>query len=291
MYPLVKIINKKTGQTPLECINELKKADLKLAHLPITYAGRLDPLAEGVIIILIGDECLKKDEYLKLPKEYEVDILFGFATDTYDVMGKVKASLKDQAESKAVFETVTIPTPGVGKTEEFFDFLWSGHSSSLVRGSKKLNDSDVFKTVLKKFTGRIKQSYPPYSSRTVNGKPLFQWSREGKIDEIIIPAHDVFVEKIEILKKDSISGDELLSRIKKDISQVRGDFRQSEIVTLWENELENKKEEEYKIIRLKINCGSGFYVRALAHDIGIALGIPALALKIKRTKVGEYEVT
>ena len=107
-----KVINvyKKCGETPLDCINKLKNDDSNLRFLPMTYAGRLDPLAEGVLFILIGDECHKKDEYLSLGKVYEVDILFGFATDTYDVMG--------------VFT----------KTEELFDFLWSGPSSSLVRG-------------------------------------------------------------------------------------------------------------------------------------------------------------
>lgn len=270
----VRIVNKRAGQTPLDCINELKNTEPDLVHLPLTYAGRLDPLAEGVLIILIGDECMKKDEYLKLSKEYEVEILFGFETDTYDVMGKIKAPPKDQAESKVVFETV-----------------WPSFKKNSARRSEDLSNTTFDEAILKKFTGRIKQSYPPYSSRTVEGKPLFQWSREGKIDEITIPARDVFVEKIQIIKEDSILGGELLSQIKKDISQVSGDFRQFEIIALWENELENKKEEKYKTLTLRISCGSGVYVRGLAHEIGMVIGVPALALKIKRTKVGEYEVT
>src|SRR3989338_10830300 len=95
------IVNKKKGQTPLDCINELKNTDENLRKLPVTYAGRLDPLAEGVIVLLIGDECIKKDEYLKLPKEYELTILFGFATDTYDVMGRV---IKREATAGESFE-------------------------------------------------------------------------------------------------------------------------------------------------------------------------------------------
>jgi tRNA pseudouridine55 synthase len=96
------VINKKVGETPLDCIKNLKISRPSFSHLPITYAGRLDPLAEGVLLLLVGDECLKKDNYLKLPKEYEVEVLLGFATDTYDVMGKVVSDISScDALSKA----------------------------------------------------------------------------------------------------------------------------------------------------------------------------------------------
>jgi tRNA pseudouridine(55) synthase len=144
--------------------------------------------------------------------------------------------------------------------------------------------------ILKHFTGRIKQKYPTYSSRTVKGVPLFKWARDGKLDGIEIPTHDVFVESIDLVKEDFITGGELLEKIKNDISQVKGDFRQREIVRLWEENLENKKEENYKTITIKVACGSGVYVRALASDMGEALGTKALALNIKRTKVGPYNV-
>ncbi len=244
-------IYKKAGQTPLDCINILKKEKDELRFIPMTYAGRLDPLAEGVLLILVGDECLKKDEYLSLPKEYEVDILLGFATDTYDEMGKV-----------IKFE----------KSEDFKNF------------------ATKIQKILPRFIGRIKQSYPPYSSRTVNGKPLFEWAREGKLEEIEIPSHDVFVENIEILEEESYLGSELLSKIKEDIGKVKGDFRQKEIINIWEKELINKYEEKYYVIKLRISCGSGVYVRGIANEIGEKLGVGALALKIVRTKVGDYSI-
>jgi tRNA pseudouridine(55) synthase len=242
------IVNKRKGQTPLDVINELKNKHENLKYLPMTYAGRLDPLAEGVLIILAGDECMKKDEYMKLPKEYELTILFGFATDTYDVMGKI---IKEEATLGKSFER-----------------------------SSDLNFSN--------FTGRFNQSYPPYSSRTVNGKPLWVWAREGKLDEIEIPSHDVFVEKIEVIEEDDIYGEKLLKKIKEDISKVKGDFRQEEILKDWEEELKDESENKFKTIKLKVVCGSGVYVRVIAHELGKSLGIPSLALDIKRTKIGEY---
>lgn len=261
------VIDKRPGQTPLECVNEVKIAHPQWNHIPMTYAGRLDPLASGVLLILTGDECLKKDEYMALPKEYEVTILFGFATDTYDVMGKVtgiEANLKerevlDASDDEASFEA-------------------------------RVDFALKVKSKLKEFTGRITQVYPPYSSRTVDGKPLFQWAREGKLDEITIPSHDVFVESITILESNIISGSELYAYIKSAIANVKGDFRQAEILNIWTETLGSLKKTEFQTITVRISCGSGVYVRSIAHELGIALGVPALALNIVRTKIGDYTI-
>jgi tRNA pseudouridine55 synthase len=251
MQEKVITVYKKPGQTPLECINELKNTHPELKYVPLTYAGRLDPLAEGVLLILVGDECLKKDEYLALSKEYEVTILFGFSTDTYDVMGLIE-------ESQAI------------------------------QDSEKENLIERLKSNLGSFMGRISQKYPPYSSRTVESKPLFQWAREGKLNEITIPSHDVFIERIDVVGENKITGLKLLRDIQEVISLVSGDFRQEEILDVWKKTLEEKKNNEFPTITLKISCGSGVYVRAIAHELGKAIGIPALALKIVRTKVGDY---
>jgi tRNA pseudouridine55 synthase len=272
----VVVVYKKCGQTPLTCIQELKKKHPEYAHMPMTYAGRLDPLASGVLIILIGDECLKKDEYLALPKEYEVTILFGYATDTYDVMGKVIAggfSSPASGRWRGATEGWDVSTPS---------------PQSVSMGHSPLAGGEEFSQALSQFLGRITQAYPPYSSRTIAGKPLFQWAREGKLSEITIPSHNVYIESIEIRAIDTITGDSLLQKIKRDISRVAGDFRQAEIIALWEHELIGKKDAVFQTLSLEITCSSGVYVRALAHDLGGALGVPALALDIVRTKVGEY---
>ena len=277
-----KVINvyKKAGQTPLDCINTLKNDNPDLKFVPMTYAGRLDPLAEGVLLILTGDECLKKDEYLSLSKEYEVDILFGFKTDTYDVMGLIN-------KPKEFFNKV-IPS-GKMRFERSSD---EGNGDRCQTISNRIFPDFIpeIQKIIPEFMGRIKQSYPPYSSRTVNGKPLFVWAREGKLGEIEIPFHDIFVENITIVNENKINGEKLLKDIKEKISQVEGDFRQKEIISIWNDELKNKREEEFSIIKLRISCGGGVYVRGIADKIGEKLGIGALALKIVRTRVGDYGI-
>ena len=304
----IRIVYKKKGQTPLAVIKELKETDQNLRMVPLTYAGRLDPLAEGVLLVLCGNECHKKDEYLALPKEYEVTILFGFSTDTYDVLGKVIQSvpLESQFEKSSdplgqsfltdrgqtisnqpSDSTTSSNLKGlVFATESLNTFSVSGDS---LRGSETVLSDEVAR-VLSRFTGRITQAYPPYSSRTVDGKPLFQWAREGKLDQITIPSHEVFVESIELLKVGSTTGVKLHRKITKDIATVVGDFRQEEILKLWNDTLESKRDAVFQTITIKIRCGSGVYVRSIAHELGIALGVPTLALDIVRIKVGEYTI-
>ncbi len=273
MDKVIKIYKKK-GKTPLECIRDLKKQDENLKLLPMTYAGRLDPLAEGLLLILVGDEVNKKDDYLKLPKEYEVDILFGFGTDTYDLMGKIiEKKGKDVAPSPYQFSG-----PRTREDEEPDHENWYGDFALETQ------------RILQGLTGTIEQSYPPYSSRPVNGKPLFVWAREGKLGEIEIPKHKVLIENIEILNQSEISGEELLKKIINDIGLVNGDFRQKEIVSLWKSKLIGREKENFPILKIRVSCGSGVYVRVLAHDIGEKLNISSLALNIKRTKIGKYKL-
>ena len=86
-------VYKKRGETPLECLKRFAKIfakdDSNLVGQKMTYMGRLDPLAEGVLLVASGADVRRKEEFLGLDKEYEFVALFGFATDTYDILGKV----------------------------------------------------------------------------------------------------------------------------------------------------------------------------------------------------------
>ncbi len=88
---------KKRGETPLECLERFKKqyTGENVEKEKMTYLGRLDPLAEGVLLVATGDDVYKKEEFLNLDKEYEFGALFQFATDTYDIMGKIVDVKKD----------------------------------------------------------------------------------------------------------------------------------------------------------------------------------------------------
>ena len=86
------VLNKREGETPLEALENWRLKHKKYKDVKMTYAGRLDPMASGLLVILAGEETKNKEKYLGLDKEYEFEVLFGFSTDTYDILGKIQHS-------------------------------------------------------------------------------------------------------------------------------------------------------------------------------------------------------
>lgn len=111
-------IYKPLGLTPLEALKKFRKQKKLSKSSKITYAGRLDPMAEGVLLLLAGDKVHEKEKYLKLDKTYRAQILFGVSSDTFDVLGKIiKVSgaipklEKIQNELRNFTGKITLPIP------------------------------------------------------------------------------------------------------------------------------------------------------------------------------------
>jgi tRNA pseudouridine55 synthase len=269
------VLNKKEGETPLEALDNFRIKNKEYKNIPMTYAGRLDPMASGVLVILSGEETKNKEKYLNLDKEYEFEVLFGFSTDTHDILGKVISPRPDLGEG------IDLPTrPGLVGTGLV------GSEQELV---KKIKDN------IKSFLGESMQSYPMYSSKTVKGKPLFTYARSGEV--VDIPERKIFIKKIKLIKIRKMSSKNLLQNIEKRIKKVKGDFRQEDILEAWRRTLSfpqgrtlGKRGEYFYVASFKTNCSSGTYVRVLSDSLGKALTIPSLAYSIRRTKVGKYVI-
>ncbi|HVZ76324.1 MAG TPA: hypothetical protein VG934_03610 [Candidatus Paceibacterota bacterium] len=240
---------KRLGETPRERLERLRAEESHYAHEALSYAGRLDPMAEGVLLCLVGSANKRREQYLDLSKEYVLDILFAFSTDTYDVLGRVM----DTGEAGRV-------RPGAIR--------------------KGLNE----------FRGHVSQEYPPFSSKTVAGKSLFEWARGNALGSLVMPERSVLIYDIELEGMYKVSEPELLSYIEEGVGKVQGDFRQEEIMRLWKQHLKAKGKREFPAATVRVSCSSGTYMRSIAHAIGKELGVPALALHILRTQVGDYRV-
>ncbi len=245
----VHTIYKNLGETPLQTIERLKKEHPELKNEPMTYAGRLDPMAEGLLLVLSGDAVHDKDAFLNLPKTYEFEVLWGVETDTLDLLGLVR---------------------GVQNT--------------------KATETDVLTDYVKSKIGKIEQQYPVFSSKPVQGKPLFQWAREGKLSEIEIPAHQVEMIGGIFIERKNISGNDLLKKIEYKVGLVSGDFRQKEILDKWKKVLEENLDCIFTIDAFSITVSSGFYVRQFIADMAKEFRTKAIANNIKRVKVGDFSV-
>lgn len=82
-------IYKKKGETPLQALNRLRNEKPEFANETLSYAGRLDPLAEGLMLVLVGEANKNREKYLGLDKTYIAEILCGVSTDTHDLLGLV----------------------------------------------------------------------------------------------------------------------------------------------------------------------------------------------------------
>jgi tRNA pseudouridine55 synthase len=240
---------KKLGETPRERLERLRTEKPHYAHEVLSYAGRLDPMAEGVLLCLVGSANKRRDTYLDLGKEYMLDILFGFSTDTYDILGRVTDTGDATALTKAALQQA-----------------------------------------LNEFRGHVNQEYPPYSSKTVEGKSLFEWARNNALSSILLPSRSVTIYHLDIMSLYKVKEPQLLSYIEESVGKVSGDFRQEEILAAWRRNLKTKGTREFPCATVKIECSSGTYARSIAHGVGKELGIPALALHILRTQAGEYRV-
>lgn len=249
------VLGKKIGETPLMALSAWKEKHEAYKDVPASYAGRLDPMASGKLLVLLGDECKKQKKYIGLDKEYEVEILCGVASDTGDALGIVHA----------------------GDTVSECD-------------EKKI------RAVLACEVGKHEHAYPIFSSKTVDGKPLFLHALEGTLADITIPTHTEHIYTAKLLEFKKLSKADLQVRIENFLEKVPktdepskmlgADFRIDAVRASWEKVLE--EEREYGIARVRIVCGSGTYMRSLAGRMGEALGTGALALSIHRTKIGKY---
>jgi tRNA pseudouridine55 synthase len=89
--PGVYAVWKPQGWTPLQAVHAFKKSNPKHASETISYAGRLDPMAEGVLLLLMGEENKRRKQYEGLKKEYETYMVLGITTDSLDALGMVTA--------------------------------------------------------------------------------------------------------------------------------------------------------------------------------------------------------
>ena len=239
------LLYKEVGETPLECIERARRANGIAENIPMTYAGRLDPMAEGVLLALVGEECKEKEKFLGFDKEYEIEVLFGVATDTLDVLGVIQRVDAD------------------------------------VAGGAKISE---------RYVGTFSQKYPAFSSKTVAGKALHTHARENTLpkDGREMPERDVKIYSIDFLGQREMVGADIAKQAIEKVSKVKGDFRQQEIIAGWQDFAVKNAAIRFSIIKIRVKCSTGTYMRVLAETIGKDAGTNAIAFSINRIAIGQY---
>ncbi|MEX0931739.1 MAG: tRNA pseudouridine(55) synthase TruB [Candidatus Paceibacterota bacterium] len=80
------LINKPSGISSFGCIREMRKI---LGIKKMGHAGTLDPRAEGLLIVGVGEGTKKLSGFIGLDKVYRAVVRLGMSTDTSDLDGEV----------------------------------------------------------------------------------------------------------------------------------------------------------------------------------------------------------
>ncbi len=221
-------------------IDRLRKEGVLTADEPATYAGRLDPMAKGLLIILSGEDRFKKEAWNGLPKTYKAVCLFGVSTDSGDLLG--------------IPEHIDAVLPLPASVEE----------------------------KMKSSVGTFTQSYHSFSSKPVDGKPLFAYALEGE-EPSHIPEHEVTIFSCVFGKIENKQLHEILPEILKRISTAPEGFRNELIGSAWKK----ISDQEIILAELTLSVSSGFYVRVFVEDIAKQLGSSACLFSLVRTSIGD----
>lgn len=132
----VLVLNKPKGPTSAACIGKIKRC---LGQKKIGHAGTLDPMASGVLLVLLGQGTKLSGHLMGGgEKVYAGTVLLGQTTDTWDAEGKIIARADASFVAPAMLEEA-----------------------------------------VSSFIGDTEQEIPPYSAAKHGGKPLYELARKG----------------------------------------------------------------------------------------------------------------
>lgn len=154
------IINKQKDYTSNDVVQIVKK----IFKQKVGHTGTLDPMATGVLPVLVGKGTLLSKYLINHDKIYTATLKIGMKTDTGDITGNVI----EQKECDA----------------------------QILMNEEKINKA------LNSFVGKQKQIPPMYSAIKVNGKKLYEYARSGQNVEIAPRKIEIYNMKLISISKE-----------------------------------------------------------------------------------------
>lgn len=171
------LVDKPVGLTSHDVVYRMRRL---LGVRQIGHAGTLDPLASGLLILLIGEATKLSDYLLNGDKAYEVKVRLGIHTDSMDITGQrlFVGPCSPGAEPVSEDEAETLktnPREVVGAT---------------MVGVQK---------ALESLAGELNLEVPLHSAVKVSGKKLYEYAHRGESPEHAIPKRKMNFYDVELL--------------------------------------------------------------------------------------------
>ena len=237
-------IYKEKGYTSSDAVARLRGI---LRMRKIGHTGTLDPDAEGVLPMCLGNATRICELIADREKEYLAVMRLGVLTDTQDMSGEILSQVPEERIREILLNDERIS--GGTEEEDREKYLKNEQiSDGKIEDDRKTEEDriilDKILVAASSFTGEIEQIPPMYSAVKVNGKRLYDMARKG-----------ITVE------------------------------RKPRRITIYSLQIE---EVNLPLVRLRVRCSKGTYIRTLCEDLGNALGTGAAMQSLLRTRVGQF---
>lgn len=251
------LIEKKVGETPLQCLENWRLTRPDLANEPLAYAGRLDPMASGKLLILIGAECKNQEKYHNLDKSYTFEILFGVSSDSGDILGKVK---EDSVRNFFAEDLIIVLNNLVGEISLPYPIF----------SSRTVNNKPLHTWAME---DRLHEITIPLRTSTI-------YKLELKEQSTI---------KRKKLVEQALQKINSLPQVTDPRKSLGNDFRRPLVRTCWEEiNKSGQPDDDFSVVTIDCVASSGTYMRTLAEIIPKKLGASGLAYAIHRSEIGHF---
>jgi tRNA pseudouridine55 synthase len=168
------LVNKPKGKSSFWVVRQFKS---KFPGLRVGHAGTLDPLAEGLLVILVGKATKLQKEFENMDKQYKTELVFGVTSSSFDLDGEIKIN-RD------------------------------------IKSLKKIDKALIKKTLEDNFFGSFVQTVPIYSAVKRKGQRLYKLARKERAEKIVLPKRQVELAKFALNSFRSLSADKPANDLK-----------------------------------------------------------------------------
>lgn len=255
-YPegLVLPIDKPYRWTSADVIRKIKFAAIRhfgKKNLKVGHAGTLDPLATGLLLICIGPATKRAEELQSSPKQYLAGVSFGATTPSYDLEKDIDREY---------------PLDGVSY--------------------------ESISKILPSFLGEQDQVAPLFSAKSVDGVRVYEKARK-----MLKEAGERGISFSEFQKSLADAGSEdLLQANRINIYGLSLESFSPSLVQDFKDDgtgrirVADVSAYSLPTAMIRVDCSKGTYIRALARDLGEALGSGAFLSSLRRTRNGGFSI-
>ncbi|MBO4916336.1 MAG: hypothetical protein J5374_00475 [Bacteroidales bacterium] len=297
-YPegIILPVDKPYRWTSADVIRKLKYQAIRHFHkknLKVGHAGTLDPLATGVLLVCIGKATKLAEELQASPKQYLAGVTFGATTPSYDLEKEIDRLLPLDGVSEAALRSV-LP-----------DFVGEQDQVAPLFSAKSVDGVRAYEMARRAYKEAQRSGIP------------FDHTATDLLSRQSITIYSLDLENFGFVSKGGGMGPEncaTLGNIRGgDPSLAMGGAERSEAFSgpipppgdeagkdrpLPGDEagksgrihVADISAYDLPTAMLRVDCSKGTYIRALARDLGEALGSGAFLSSLRRTRNGGIPV-